>query len=183
MRAFLSAVFLFLVLTVHAAAARQEIVLYRIGDGGQEAWTLLGPSLEAKGYAIDIVQGETDIDKHVEKVSKINRGSGKAFIAVEIVPAEKSRVMVAEATERKGEGRFLSITEVSSRFSEESDRLAACMAEPFGVKVTHLPLFPLLGVSMPAVAIKLELKPDDAAEAVSRLKEGIEKYLSERTGR
>ncbi len=165
MRAFFAAAFLFLVLAAHAAAARQEVVLYRIGEGGQEVWALIGPSLEAKGYAVDIEQGETDIDRHVEKVSKINRGGGAVFVAVEIVPAEKSRVTVAETVERKGEGRFLSITEISSRFSKESDRLAAGLAEPFGVKVMHLPLFPVLGVAMPAVAVKLELKLDDPAEA------------------
>jgi len=182
-RTFFAAVFFLLVLTADASAARQEVVLYRIGEEGREAWALLGQSLERKGYGVDIEQGETDIDSHVEKVSRINRGGGTVFVAVEIVPAEKSLIMVAEAPERKAEGRFLSITEISSRFSGESDKLAACLAYSFDVKVVHLPLFPVLGVAMPAVAVKLELKPDDAPEAVSRLTQGIEKYFSERTGK
>lgn len=183
MRVVFAAVFLVFALTVQAAADGQGVVLYRIGEGGQEALDLLAKSLAAKSYIVDTVQGETDIDKHVEKVSRINRGAGAVFVALEIVPAEKSRAMVAEAAVRKGEGRFLSITEISSRFSEQSDRLAGCVASSFGAKVVHLPLFPLLGVSMPAIAVKLELKPDDTAEAISRLTGGIEKYFSERTGK
>ena len=144
----------------------------------------LGKALGFKGYTVEIIQGETEIDKHVEKADKINRGGGAVLLAVEVIPSEKSRVMVAAATEApKGEGRFLSITEISSRFSQESGRLAACLAAPFETKVTHLPLFPLLGVSMPGVALRLELKTGDNDQAVSKITEGIEKYFSERTGK
>ena len=57
---------------------------------------------------------------------------------------------------RAGEGRFLAIDEIPARFARESDRLAASVAAPFGVKVKHLPLFPLLGVNMPGIVVKLE---------------------------
>ena len=69
----------------------------------------LGKALGFKGYTVEIIQGETEIDKHVEKAGKINRGGGAVLLAVEVIPSEKSRVMVAAATEApKGEGRFLS---------------------------------------------------------------------------
>ena len=57
------------------------IVFYRIGDSGQEAWTLLKDYFEAKGYSVAVVQGETAIEKHVEKISRINRGGrGASFL-------------------------------------------------------------------------------------------------------
>ncbi|MGA3173512.1 MAG: hypothetical protein ABSE25_03690 [Syntrophorhabdales bacterium] len=179
----LCAILLILFLFAQGDAAGPAVILYRIGDGGEEALALLAQSLEGKGYGVNLVQGETDIDKHVEKISRINRVQEAVFLAVEIVPSEKSRVTVAEAEGRKGEGRFLSITEIPSRFAEESDRLAASVAAPFGVKITHLPLFPLLGVTMPGIAVKLELSTGDNSETISRLSSGIEKYFSERTGR
>ena len=90
------------------------------------------------------------IEKHVDKINRINRGSaGSVFLAMELLPDEKSHVMVAESEAKKGEGRFLAIDEIPARFARESDRLAAAVAAPFDVKVKHLPLFPLLGVNMP----------------------------------
>ena len=111
---------------------------------------------ESKGYGVTIVQGETVIEKHVEKVNRINRGPGSVFLAMEFIPAESSRVMVAESDAKIGEGRILAIDEIPARFARESDRLAADVAAPFNVKVKHLPLFPLLGVSMPGIVVKLE---------------------------
>ena len=167
-------------LEAQAHAAGDHLVFYRIGESGQEAWTLLQAYFDGKGYGTTIVQGETVIEKHVEKVNRINRGPGGVFLAMELRPGELSHTMVAESDARIGEGRFLAIDGMPARFARESDRLAADVAAPFSVKVKHLPLFPLLGVGMPGIVVKLEFKEGELG-VVAKLFRGVEKYFSERT--
>ncbi len=173
---------LVLMLGVQAHAAGERIVFYRVGESGQQAWGLLKAYFEGKGYGVTIVQGETVIEKHVEKVNRINRGPGDVFLAMELIPTEVSRVMVAESDARSGEGQFLAIDEIPARFARESDRLASDVAAPLNVKVKHLPLFPLLGLAMPGIAIRLEYSEGQALLGMmAKVHRGLEKYLSERT--
>lgn len=180
----LLAVLLVLLLGAQAHAAGHNIVFYQIGESGQQAWTLLKAYFEGKGYGVTIVQGETVIEKHVEKINRINRGRGSIFLAMELIPAEKSRVMVAESDAKSGEGRILAIDEIPARFAQESDRLAASVAAPFNVKVKHLPLFPLLGVTMPGIVIKLEFNEEQAfLGMISKVYTGVETYFAGRTNK
>ncbi len=160
-----------------------QIALYRIGDEGQAAWSLLRDRLEAKGFGATVYQGEVMIDKHVEKVNRINRSGANVFLAVELFRGEKTRVMVAEPDVKKGEGRFLTIDEIPGEFAAESKRLAASLASPFGAKVRRLPLFPLLGVHMPGALVRIEFKEEETLEVVNKLCNGVERYFSERTKR
>jgi hypothetical protein len=164
-----------------APAADKEIVLYRIGDGGETAWNQLKQSLEAKGWGVTVYEGEMVVEKHVEKASRINRGPGRVFLALQMIAGERSRVMVAAPETKEGEGRFLTIDEIPGQFKEESDRLADRIAEAFRVKPKHLPLFPLLGIYMPGVMISMELKESEVRDAAGKLSAGLEKYFRERT--
>jgi hypothetical protein len=89
--------------------------------------------------------------------------------------------MVAESDALGGEGRFLAIDEIPARFAPESDKLAAHVAASFNVKVKHLPLFPLLGVSMPGIVVKLEFSEGETTDVIAKLSRGVETYFSERT--
>ena len=71
MKALFAAILFFLFLAAQASAAGQGIVLYKVGEGGQEMLADLGKALGFKGYTVEIIQGETEIDKHVEKAGKI----------------------------------------------------------------------------------------------------------------
>ncbi len=175
------AVLVVLMCGVQAHAAGHNIVFYRIGDSGQQAWMHLTQYFEGKDYGVTIVQGETVIEKHVEKVSRINRGPGGVFLAMELIPDGVSRVMVAESDAKSGKGRFLAIDEIPARFARESDRLAADVAAQFNVKVKHLPLFPLLGVAMPGIVVKLEFSERETTDVIAKLSRGVETYFSERT--
>jgi len=178
------AALLVLVFCVQAQAAGHSIVFYRIGESGQEAWTLLKDYFEAKGYSVAVIQGETAIEKHVEKVNRINRGGrGSVFLALELVPDERRHVMVAESDARMGEGRFLAIDEIPARFAGESDRLAASVAAPFSAHVKHLPLYPLLGVNMPGIVVKLEFDQGETLNTIAKVYRGVDNYFSERTKR
>ena len=174
------AVLILLICSGQAHAAARNIVFYRIGDTGQVVWTVLKVYFEDKGYGVTIVQGETVIEKHAEKVSRINRGPGDIFLALELIPDTLSRVMVAESNARGGEGRILAIDEIPARFARESDRLAADVAGQFNVRVKRLPLFPLLGVNMPGIVVKLEFSEGQTADVMAKLSRGVETYFSER---
>lgn len=182
MRTVLAALLLFTV-TVYAQAADRTIVFSRIGDGGQEAWTLLKQSFEAKGYSVIVYQAERAVEKHVEKVSRINRGPGRIFLAVLLTTGEKRGVTVAVPEVEKGEGTFLTIAEVPARFSRESELLGGDVAAAFNVKVKHLPLFPLLGVTKPGVFVQLQFRGEETDDVVSALLSGVDRYFSERTGK
>jgi hypothetical protein len=170
-------------IAVQAHAADRTIVFSRIGDDGQEAWTLLKQQFEAKGYNVIIYQAEGVVEKHVEKVSRINRGPGRIFLAVLLTTAEKRGVVVAVPEPEKGEGAFLTIAEVPARFSGESEKLGGDVAAAFNVKVKHLPLFPLLGVTKPAAFVQLQFRAEETDDVVSALLGGVERYFSERTGK
>jgi hypothetical protein len=173
--------FMMLLLPVPCAhAAGNSIVLCRIGDSAPQAWSLLRQHFEGKGYQVTFYQGEATIEGHVEKVNGINRGSGRIFLAVELIPAAHTQVMVAMTDAKKGEGRFLTIDQIPERFAGESEKLAGSIAAPFKVKVKHLPLFPLLGVNMPGVFVRMQFKEVEFEDGVNKLYSGIERYFTER---
>lgn len=161
-------------------AAENHVVLYRIGESGDKAWTDLKQYFEGKGYGVTIHRGEMAVEKHAEKASIINRGPGKILIALQVTPGERSRIMVAAPEAKKGEGRFLTIDEVPGEFKQESERLAGAVAEAFNAKVRHLPLFPLLGINMPGIMINMEIKETEIQDAAGKLYGGVEKYFRER---
>jgi hypothetical protein len=132
-----------------AGASENAIVLYRIGEGGQEAWAVLRQRLTEAGFSFIVVQGETDIERHVEKVNRVNKPPWKAFLAIELLPGQKSGVLVARSNAKKDDGRFVPIERVPARSARESDRLATAVAAPFRAKVRHLPLFPCSASTCP----------------------------------
>jgi hypothetical protein len=159
-------------------AASPTIVIYRVGDTGQNEATTIKQSLETLGYPVVLVQGESVLEKHVDKVSAINRIPAGLFLAFEFVPSEKRRrVLVVKTVARKGEGIFLTIDEVPAKFTEESNRLAYSVAESFSVKVKQMPLFPLLGVTTPGILVKWEAKEEEVPELTNRLCAGLDKYM------
>jgi hypothetical protein len=155
------------------------IVLYRVGDSGQGAVAFIKQYLETKGYQVALYQGESVIEKHVEKANLINRSAARVFIAIEMTGGEKRRVMVARTEAKKGDGRFLAIDEVPERFAGESRILADAVAGSFGVKAKQMPLFPLLGISMPGIFVGAQLTETDFQDIANKLYIGMEKYFSE----
>ena len=127
-----------------------------------------------------VAKGEAEIDKHVEKINRINRGRYDIFIALQLTLDERGSVMVAETVARKAEGRFLTVEEVPSLFAAQSDKLATKVAGSLNVQVKHLPLFPLLGVHMPGLFVRIGGKQEDVKNEINKLYVGVDKYLSER---
>jgi hypothetical protein len=170
---------LFLViLSTTVRAAGPAIVLYRVGDSGQDIVASVTRALEAKGFSVILIQGETTVERHVEKISIANRSPAKIFIAFQFVPSEKiRRVTVVKTLSKKGNGNFLTINEVPGKFADESNSLAYAIADSFTVKVKQMPLFPLLGVNMPGLFLRLEAKESDLADFATKLSASLEKFM------
>jgi hypothetical protein len=153
------------------------IVIYRVGDGGQEALTFVKQYLETKGYQVSLYQGESAIEKHVEKANVINRSGARLFLAIEATAGDTNHVMVARTQTRKGDGRFLTINEIPEQFAGESRILADAIAGAFDVRSKQMPLFPLLGITMPGIFMKISWADKDIPDLAKRLHSGLEKYL------
>ena len=158
-------------------AASRSVALYRVGERGQDACAFLKQYLEARGYQVALYQGESTIEKHVEKANLINRGAAKMCIAVARVLDEKKRVLVARTEARKGEGRFLTVDEVPEHYAGESQVLADAVAGQFGVRAKRMPLFPLLGIRMPGIYIEVRGPEGDLQDIAEKLYLGMEKYF------
>jgi hypothetical protein len=168
-----------MVLTLPSASgAGYVIALYKIGDAGPAVVQALSRALEAKGYPLMVIQGDAVIEGHVEKASAINRSAAQICIAFQFVPSDKvRRITVMKTLAKKGNGSFLTISEVPGKFAEESNRLAYAIADSFSVKVKQMPLFPLLGINMPGILLQLEANEKEVGDFASRLCGGIEKYI------
>lgn len=163
-----------------AFADGNSVIFYKVGGDAPQQWAFVKEYFEGRGYPVSIYQGETVVEKHIEKVNVINRAQGKIFLAVQMKKGDTTRVMVAMTDAKKEEGRFLTIDEIPGFFAEESRRLATDIAAPFKVKVKHLPLFPLLGVTMPGAFVRVEYKEGEFEDAVHKLCEGVGRYFTER---
>lgn len=155
----------------------EHIVLYRLGAQDNIAWDQLKRYLGAKGYRISIYDGTDTIEKHVENVNKINKLKAAVFLAMDFGIGEKNQIMVAITTAKKGKGTILAIDEVPALYANESRELASSLASTFNKGVKEFPLFPLLGVDMPGIFLKITFTPDKTLEVLNKLHEGIQAYF------
>jgi len=181
---------LVLVLATYCFGA-DSLVVYQVGAKEQQPWTVFKDFFKEKGYDVLFHQGETTLEKHLERIGKINRGPAKFLLAMELVFGEDGSVLVA-MTDQKGPeasqgaggnslsesgNRFLTIDELPARYASESGRLAEAVAASFNVKAKHLSLFPLVGVDMPGIFLRIGCKQDKAREMLGLLHRSIQTYL------
>jgi len=188
-------------LTVLAAPCSGEpLILYRLGQD-HPGWSAIKEYFDSRGYPVTIYQGETTIEKHLERAGRINRGPAGIFLALEFASGQQPKAMVvapafekrdagaaqpqagADATQAKPGAQpdgqeviFYAIDELPGRHTEASKRLADGIASSFNVKVKRMPLFPVLGVNMPGIFVRLECKEEQVKEMLNTLLSGIDKY-------
>jgi hypothetical protein len=196
-----------LLLAVQHCFGADSFAVYQVGAKEQQSWSLVRDFFKEKGYDVVFQQGETTLEKHLEKAARINRGTAKFLLALEFVSGDDASVLVA-MTDRKGaEGgspsaepgappaprtgnglttfapgaqvgnRFLAIDELPGKYAADSGRLADAVAGSFNTKVKHMPLFPLLGVDMPGIFLRIECRQDKAGEMLGLLHGSIQNYL------
>jgi hypothetical protein len=178
-------------LLVTCCFGADSLAVYQMGARDQQPWIVFKDFFKEKGYDVLFQQGETTTEKHFERIGKINRGPAKFLLAMELVFGEDGSVLVA-MTDQKGSevsqgagsnplsesgNRFVTIDELPARYASESGRLAEAVAAAFKVKVKHLSLFPLVGVDMPGIFLRIECRPDKAREMLGLLHGSIQTYL------
>jgi len=198
--------FTIIFLAAQSCLGAESFAVYQVSPKDQQPWLQVRDFFRAKGYEVLFQQGETMLEKHLEKMSRINRSSAKFLLAMEFVSGDDEGVLVA-MTDRKGTedrtppeaggppmprseknstifgpdaqagNRFLAVDDLQGKYVSSSTRLAEAVAGAFHVKVNHVPLFPLLGADMPGIFLRIECKQDKMLELLEFLHGGIQNYL------
>jgi len=113
----------------------------------------------------------------VEIVNRINKLKASAFLAMDFGVGEKDQVMVAITRAKRGKGTILAIDELPALYANESRELSSSLASVFDKGIKEFPLFPLLGVDMPGVFLKISFTPEKTLEVFARLHEGMQRYF------
>jgi hypothetical protein len=195
-----------LFLAAQPCLAADSFVVYQVGAKEQQSWSLARDFFKEKGYDALFQQGETAIEKHLEKMGRINKSPAKFLLVLEFVPGDATGVLVAMTDQKAAEGgtpaepgktsesrtgsglttftldaqggnRFLAVDQLPGKYVAGSGRLAEGVAASFKVKVKHLPLFPLLGADMPGIYLRIECRQDNVGEMLGLLHGGIQNYL------
>jgi hypothetical protein len=172
----------FLLLPFFYSYGAQHIVLYHVGERDQEAQALLKKHIAAKGFIVSAYDGAVTVEKQVELANRINRLRANLFIAVEITFGEEESVTVAVSNAKREEGQqLLAIEEVPALYTGLSREFARLVSERFEAKVFDLPLFPLLGIDMPGVFMRIVCPREQANDILSGLTDSMQKYFSKGT--
>ncbi len=178
------------------AAAAESLVLYGISGTDPRYLALTRDFLKERGYDVFVQLGELSLDKHLEKIFRVNRSNAKFMLAMEFAQAENTSVMVAmtdwkekqpgASRERNApfpspgpvEGqRFMGMEELQGKHAALSAKLAQAVAASFQVNVKHVPLFPLLGADLPAIFLRVECKQEALGEVLRLLHTGVQNFL------
>jgi hypothetical protein len=62
-------------------------------------------------------------------------------------------------------------------YANESRELASSLASAFNKGIKEFPLFPLLGVDMPGVFLKITYTHEKTLEVFNKLHEGMQRYF------
>lgn len=170
-------IFICLLFPFFNAYAGDSIVIYRMGGKDQAVWSLFKKSFDRKGYNVSIYEKADNIDRHLETINRINKTNASLMLAMDLRTSEKADVFIAFTDAKKGTGRFLTIEEVTGQHTDNSMILAKEVATSFGKRAKGLSLFPLLGVDMPGIFIKIECTNEQANEMLNKLHEGIQKFM------
>jgi N-acetylmuramoyl-L-alanine amidase len=141
------------------------------------AWDQLRRYLGTKGYKVSMFDGSDAIEKHVENVNKINKLGASVFVAMDIGLSDQNRTVIAVTTAKKGKGNILAIDEIPALHVNESRELATSLAATFNKGVKEIPLFPLLGVDIPGVYVKIDYTPDKTNEVLQKFLEGMQRFF------
>jgi hypothetical protein len=186
--------------------AADSFAVYQVGVKEQQSWSLARDFFKEKGYDALFQLGEMTIEKHLERMGRINRSPAKFLLALEFVSGDPTGVLVAMTDQKAIEGgppaepgkpsasgtgngpttfaadaqagnRFLAVDALPGKYAAYSGKLADEVAGSFKTKVKHLPLFPLLGADMPGILLRIECSRDKVGEMLGLLHGSIQKYL------
>ena len=157
----------------------QHIVLYHVGEKDAAALSMLRKHLAGKGYTVSSFDGTNTIEKQVELANRINRLRASLLIALDFSFGEEedTAVTIAVTDAKKKSEKILAIEDVPGSHVASSKEFAGFLAESFNRKVLELPLFPLVGIDMPGLFLRIECPKDDAGEVLGKLSDSMQKYF------
>ena len=156
----------------------EHIVLYQVGEKDPAPSTMLKRLLAGKGYGVSVFEGTDSIEKHVELANKINKLRAALFLALDFSFTGQENILVAVTDAKKKTGQILAIEDVPAIYAADSRELATLMADAFNKKVIELPLFPLLGIDMPGVFLRIECQKEKVNEVLGKISDSIQKYFA-----
>ena len=157
----------------------ETIFLYLVSIPDDQIWQVFLKSLRKEGLDPVPQKGTRELEDHLRIVSNINSGKKGLFVAIDIKREKNTKILVGVFAPKKPEGKIKSIEEIPYAYYDTSYKIAESIAMAYGKKVLKAPFFPLLGVDMPALYIKLRFKEGDIGPFVSVMKDGIKRYLME----
>ncbi len=157
--------------------AAEHIILYRLGERDAPHWESCKRYLQKKGYRVTIYDGAVTIEKQVENINRINREKASAFLAMDLRAGARDRIVVAVDDARMEQSRFLTIREIPALHAAESRQMAMAFGGSFNVPVKELPLFPLLGVDLPAMFLHVRYTEERLPAVFDMLHNGLQKYF------
>ncbi|MBA4418675.1 MAG: hypothetical protein C0392_12320 [Syntrophus sp. (in: bacteria)] len=155
----------------------EHIVLYQVGEKDPAVATMLKKLLAGKGYGMSVLEGTDSIEKHVELANKINKLRASLFLALNFSFSEQENVLVAITDAKKKTGQILAVEDVPAIHAADSREYAVIVADLFNKKVIELPLFPLLGIDMPGVLLRVECQKEKVNEVLGKISDSIQKYF------
>ena len=162
------------VLSVHAG---DQLALYSVGEKDQSSWNILKKFFDGKGYNVNVYEKADNLEKHLENANRINRTGASLMLVMDFRVGDKNELFAAITNAKKGKGKILSIEEVPGQYVDASAEVAGCVATAFRKTVKELPLFPLLGVDMPALFLRIECTKEKADETLNVVSDCLQKYF------
>lgn len=163
--------------------AEDNLVFYSAGRRDPAAWGVLRDYFSSKNYGLSFYQGDRVMERHLEKVNRINTIKSGAFIAIEFVFGQEKQVMVATAGRMGGGTGFeerqrllWGVDELPEKHEAQSRQLADFVASQFQVTVKKMPLFPLVGIDMPGIFVGIQCKKEEAGGLLALLDSALRKY-------
>jgi hypothetical protein len=157
--------------------AGEAIPLYCAGEKDQASWNFLKRYFDSKGYNVSIYEKTDNLEKHLENVSRINKTGASLMLVMDFRMGDRNDVFAAITNAKKGTGKILAIDEIPGQYVDLSAEVAGCVATPFRRTVKELPLFPLLGIDMPALFLRIECTKEKADEVLNVVDDCLRKYF------
>lgn len=147
------------------AFGRDCIVLYKI-NGTEEIYGGFKKLCETEGIMLKTFDAFKNIERQVENAEKINAEDCLLFVASSVRHSKENAFVLAIPEAEKSSGLFLSVEDISSLYIETSKKIAGYLSEEFHVKVKRLPLFPFLGIKLPAIFLLIRYEDEKFPERI-----------------
>jgi hypothetical protein len=159
------------------SSAGEQLPLYCAGEKDQASWSFLKRYFDSKGYNVTIYEKTDNLEKHLENANRINKTGASLMLVMDFRVGDRNDVFAAVTNAKKGKGRILAIDEIPGQYVDISAEVAGCVATPFRKTVKELPLFPLLGVDMAALFLRIECTKEKADEMLNVVNDCLQKYF------